>query len=256
MKELNIKHNKNIRDLGGTYKNAKIKQGMLIRGRTFLDLTPKQMKEVVDKYNIHTIIDLRSIPEVNGKPELKIPGTKYIHLPVFEESKAGITREEAKKKDKMLLYKKLPKMDVMYYEILHGESLNNLSKIVKYIVNANENEYGIYFHCSEGKDRTGILAAILLLILGLSKQEIIADYLTTNKYVRGKAFRYYLFVKYLQFNPFAAIRVGRVFLAKKQYIEVIFKVIKDEYGSNEEFFRKGLKLYDNEIEAFRKKVLL
>lgn len=257
MEVIKLRRNKNIRDLGGNYHGIKIKRNMLIRGRTFLDLTEAQMKILLEKYHLRTIIDLRSIPEAMEKPEKVIPGTLYVHLPVFEESKAGITREEAVKAQNALdLYRKLPPMEALYFDMLHGDSLNNLSKIVKYIILKDVSEHSIYFHCSEGKDRTGLVAAILMLILGVDKKSIIDDYMYTNKVARAKAFKYYMTIKYLKFDYKFAIKVGRLLLAKKEYIEILFDVIKTEYGSEEAFFKNGLKLTDEEINRFKDKMLI
>ncbi len=257
MKIIHIKNNKNIRDLGGKYKHVTIKEGMLIRGRTLLNLTESQKIELVQKYNVHSIIDLRSLEEQAEKPELKIKGTKYYSLPVFEESKAGISQEARNSEDHMAVYRELPTMNVLYYEMLHEGSLNNLGKIVKKIITAKDDEYGFYFHCSEGKDRTGILAAILLLILGATKDEIVKDYLITNRSANAKAFKYYMMIKYLKFDPKFALKVGRMLIAKKEYIETLFKVIKDEYNnSNDEFFTKGLKLKESDISLFKEKMLV
>ena len=258
MKVIKLKNNKNIRDLGGKYKHVTIKEGMLIRGRTLLNLTPSQQDLLVNKYNVHSIIDLRSIPEKLEKPEQVIPGTNYYHLPVFEESKAGISREEAQQQqNKMDLYRNLPTMDVLYNDMLHGQSLANLGLIVKVIITADEGEYGFYFHCSEGKDRTGLLAAILLLILGVSKEEVIKDYLYTNKVARAKAFKYYMIVKYLKFDPKFAVKIGRIFLAKREYIEVLFNVIKKEYNNDKmTFFTKGLDLEEEEISLFKERMIV
>ena len=257
MKVINLKNNKNIRDLGGKYKGVTIKEGMLIRGRTLLNLTQSQQDLLVNKYNVHSIIDLRSIQEELEKPEQVIPGTNYYHLPVFKESKAGISREEAQNKDKYALYRALPTMDVLYDDMLHGQSLANLGLIVKVIITADEGEYGFYFHCSEGKDRTGLLAAILLLILGVSKEEVIKDYLYTNKVARAKAFKYYMIVKYLKFDPKFAVKIGRIFLAKREYIEVLFNVIKKEYNNDKmAFFTKGLDLEEEEISLFKERMIV
>ena len=50
---------------------------------------------------------------------------------------------------------------------------------------AGANSSGVVFHCSAGKDRTGLLAALILEVLGVDAETIRADYLLTNQAVEG-----------------------------------------------------------------------
>ena len=42
---------------------------------------------------------------------------------------------------------------------------------------------GVIFHCTAGKDRTGIVAALMLLLAGVVEEDIMADYMTTYAYI-------------------------------------------------------------------------
>lgn len=256
MRIIKLKGNPNIRDIGGVYDDVTIREGMLIRGRTLRTLTPDQQSFLVEDCHIRTIIDLRSQDEREEAPELKIPGVQYEAIAIFERQKDGISHKDNEKKDIFRIYRVLPKMDRIYYDMLHDESLQNIGKVIRRILTADENEYGFYFHCSEGKDRTGLISAILLLILGVSRKEVVKEYLVTNKMSNGKAFRYYLWIKYLRFQPRFARKVGRTFLAKRRYIKVLFSVIDEEYGSLEAFCEKGLGLQSQDIEAFRQRLII
>lgn len=256
MKIIKLKGNPNIRDLGGSYHSLTLREGMLIRGRTFLNLSEDQKADLVNKYHLKTIIDLRSTDEQNEEPELLIEGVKYLSMPIFEREKAGISHTNNEKIDRFEIYRHLPHMDEIYFNMLHDESLENIAKIIKRIITANEDEYGIYFHCSEGKDRTGIIAAILLLLLGVDKKDIMKDYLLTNKMAKRKAFKYYMHIKYLRFDAIFALKVGRAFLAKRKYLNTLYRVIKDEYGDEDNFFKTALHLTDEEIDIFRKRMII
>lgn len=256
MKIIKIKGNPNIRDIGGKYNDVTIKEGKLIRGRTLRRLTEEQQKYLVDECGVKTIIDLRSHDEIEHESELKIPNTNYEIMPIFERQKDGISHKEGEKVDALQIYRTLPTMDVIYYDMLHGQSLTNIGLVINRIINGKNNEYGFYFHCSEGKDRTGLISAILLSILGVSRKEIIQEYLITNKMSKKKAFKYYMAIKYGRFDAFFALKVGRTFLAKRKYIKVLFKVIDEEYGSLDEFLTKGLNLNLDDVNSFRKKMIV
>ena len=256
MKIIKLKNNPNIRDIGGQYKDVYIKEGMLIRGRTLRHLDEEQKAYLVHECNIKTIIDLRSDDEQREEPELEIEGATHLSMPIFQRQKVGISHREHEQLDALQFYRFLPTMDRIYDDMLHGDSLKNIGKVINRIINGNDDEYGFYFHCSEGKDRTGLISGILLLILGVSRREIIKEYLITNKMSRWKAFRYYLRVKYLRYDPVFALKVGRTFLAKKKYIKVLFNVIDDEYGSLDAFLVYGLNLDLDEVNVFRSKLII
>ena len=252
MRILKIKNNPNIRDIGGVYKDVTLKDNMLLRGRTLKHLTDDQIEYFVKDCHLKTIIDLRSHDEAEKAPEIEIPGVNSEIIPIFERDKKGVSHNENEKVDALQIYRTLPEMDRIYFDMLHGESLVNIGKVINRIISAKEEEYCFYFHCSEGKDRTGLIAAILLSILGVSRKEIVKDYMITNKTNNKKAFKYYMKIKYVHFDPKFARKVGRTFIAKKQYINQLFKVIDEEFKSLDNFLINGLNLNKEDIEAFKK----
>jgi len=256
MKIIKLKHSKNIRDIGGVYHNVTLKEGMLIRGRTLTGLDEGDIKILTQDNHVRTIIDLRSQKEQKEEGEMDIPGVKHLAMPVFESEEKEAPHEKRDKKHSLDYLNYLPKMEQVYADFLHGESLENVGKIIHKIITAKDEEYGFYFHCSEGKDRTGVIAAILLLMLGVEKKGIYKDYLETNRTNNRKAFKYYMLFKYVKFKPLFALKAGRAFVARKRYLNVLFNIIKDEYGDEETFYTKGLHLSKDEIEAFRKKMII
>ncbi len=256
MKAIKLKHNKNLRDIGGKYKDVEIRYNMFLRGRALTRLSPKQMEILTNKYHLRTIIDLRDEAEQKEAMDLEIPGVKRYSMPIFSDEKAGITHEDRKNPDKIKILLKLPPMEELYYDMFHGESLENLGKIIRFMMNASEDEYSVYFHCSEGKDRTGIISAILLSILGVSREEIVKEYLYTNKVAKHRARKFYFLAKYGRFDVDLARKLHGMFSAKREYIEVLFFVMDKEYFGPNDFYERGLKLNQEEIEKFREKAIV
>ena len=257
MKVIHLRKQKNLRDIGGKYKDVTIRLNMLLRGRALTNLTPKQLDKLKNKYHLRTVIDIRDIAEQSQKPDMELPGIRKLLMPVFDDGKVGISHEDREKNDKIALLSKLPPMTQMYYEMFHEECLNNLANIIKLIITAKEEEYAFYYHCSEGKDRTGIISAVLLSMLGVSKKEIIKEYLYTNRVAHHKANIYYLVAKYVRFDVNLARKLHGMFSAKKEYISVYFDVVRDEYNDDYmTFFTKGLKLTEEEVNAFRNKMII
>lgn len=247
-------YKRNVRDIGKKYQDVTIRPFMLIRGKSIAKFTREEVDFLKNELKVKTIIDLRSGKESDSLNSYKREFNFYSQ-PVFDGLLPGMSHVEGELTiDTIEQF--IPEMDVLYYQILHGEALENLARTVRFIVNLKEEDYSVYFHCAEGKDRTGLLAAILLMILGVSDKEIVEDYLLTNRVNRKKAYLYYLGAKYIKHRKNLAYKLRRIYVAKKEYIEVLFKVIKDEYLTKENFFYKAMKLSDEEIANFRKKLIV
>jgi protein-tyrosine phosphatase len=93
------------------------------------------------------------------------------------------------------------------------------------------------FHCTTGKDRTGWAAAALLILLGVSQETVMADYLRTNDYTIPQFKR--------MIDAFVAAGGDRdiaiaVFGVKPEYLEASFDEMHKQYGTIEKYFSEGL----------------
>ena len=259
IKRVPIRFLYNARDLGRKYHDVTVRRGMLYRGKALRHLLHGERHTLVKWAHLRTIIDLRSHVEMNEKPDVNLTGVKILPFPVFEQERAGITHQKNKRtKDEIIsIYDHLPPMEELYASFLRGESLRNLAKSVSFIVNAKDEDFAIYFHCSEGKDRTGVLAAILLLILGVSRKEIEKDYLRTNRVSRMKARAIYIGVRYFKRDLRMARKMFPFFIARLAYLAKLFDIIEIQYGGDpNRFFKEGLGLTQEEIEKFRRRMIV
>ena len=167
MEIIRLKHIKNYRDLGGvkTVDGREIKPHMLIRGTALLAPGPISIAALKDCYNLKTIIDLRTIKERQEKPDVDIEGVEILHMPIINEATAGISHEKKVRSMESLLM--MPSMTELYISMVTKDSLENLVKVLKFILTLPEEKFAVVFHCTAGKDRTGIVAALLLSFLGL-----------------------------------------------------------------------------------------
>ena len=168
-------------------------------------------------------------------------------MPVFDDSLPGLSHESKQNLDAV------PDMTKLYRHVMNSACMDNLAAIVRQIVRAREDEYAILYHCTEGKDRTGMVTALLLLLLGVSREDIVEDYLYTNKRNRKRAVGYYLLVRIFKRNKAAAKRVYGVFIADERYLNEVFKTF-DRYGYDD-FFTQVLRLTGDDIERFKKRIL-
>lgn len=114
----------------------------------------------------------------------------------------------------------------------------------------------VLWHCTEGKDRCGLLAAFLLGALGVSREQILEDYLLTNEVNAPKAEAFYQKVLLAGRNEAEAEAVKNIFLAKESYLEAAFDVVYGQFGGMEQFLTEALGVPAESMEKFREKVLI
>lgn len=125
-----------------------------------------QLQELLTNNNIKSIIDLRRKSEIEFFPyneELK-QIINYYNIPIGEK----FTEPEIK-----LTYTTLEDKNV-FYEVLPNYFKKEIKEIMELLSNL---EPGIVIHCHAGRDRTGMIIAILLLICDISEELIIEDYM-------------------------------------------------------------------------------
>lgn len=158
----------NWRDLGGvsTADGYEVKRGKLFRADALHKLTDTDMSMLAD-IRISSIVDLRSTPELNrsGKARLVEQGATHMQIPVMED-----VSQEAMPRELGDIYMHMVNVGAdRFVEVLeHLSSIENMPAV---------------FHCTAGKDRTGITAAFIYSILGVDREDIIADYVLTDAVV-------------------------------------------------------------------------
>jgi protein-tyrosine phosphatase len=255
MEIIKLKHVKNYRDLGGitTSDGRVLKPHMLIRGTTLFDPTLLGIKILKENYNLKTIIDLRTQKEILEKPDVKIDGVEILHMPVFDESVAGISHEKKVHSFKTLMM--MPKMEDLYVQMVTGASLDNVIKVLKFILTLPVQKFSVVFHCTAGKDRTGVIAALLLSFLGVDRVTVMNDYLLTNKRVLFKANMAYVGLLITKGNPKLAHKIKHYFLAEPNFIKAALNQLEKDFGSLNDFFKQKLGFTEEETKKIKDKFL-
>ncbi|WP_159449577.1 tyrosine-protein phosphatase [Demequina sp. NBRC 110057] len=118
-----------------------------------------------------TVIDMRGLAE-KAHPHALADASRVVDLPVLDE--ADLTGERARQTAMSL--------EALYARMTEGASAAALTRGVAEVANA---EAPVLMHCSAGKDRTGVLAALVLALLGAERQDIVDDYTTTATHMGG-----------------------------------------------------------------------
>ena len=169
----------NFRELGGyeADEGKHVKWGQIWRGIPTCKLTGEADRAKLDALGLRLILDLRSVEEAKKEPDYVPDGARLVQI-------CGLCAEDGHEiafapGDIDRLMASAPEgynvPRVMYRRMLTG------NKAFKELFRALEaGETPILFHCSAGKDRTGVAAMLILLALGASDETICADYAQTN----------------------------------------------------------------------------
>jgi protein tyrosine/serine phosphatase len=171
----------NFRDLGGypTRDGRTVKWRKLYRSDALNELTPGDVYRALGELGLGTMLDLRNREEASrdGTGVLPANGLDYHHFPLLEE------RGEAPPMNGADIAERLSDT---YQWIIHnsGEMLAEAVTIISQSPGnpgrpGNRGSAAV-FHCSAGKDRTGIIAALILGVLEVEHEVVMADYLLTN----------------------------------------------------------------------------
>ena len=127
-----------------------------IRSDAPLCLTEEEIQWLLDNH-ITTLVDLRSAQELEHKPcpLQDVAGFTYYHIPVTGGGDTPKSREHL-------------------YEVYRGMVDAQMDTILETILNAASN---VMYFCTAGKDRTGVVSALLLKRLGISEEVIVEDYM-------------------------------------------------------------------------------
>ena len=111
------------------------------------------------------------------------------------------------------------------------------------------------FHCTAGKDRAGFAAAITLIALGVSKEDVISDYMKTNQFTKERIEEIIGQIELMTLYQTDAEILRPLLGVEREYIETAFQTAEEKYGSLENFIRDGLNISDKDIQKLRNKFI-
>jgi protein-tyrosine phosphatase len=160
----------NCRDLGGyaAGDGRFVRWGVAYRSGSLHRLTITDL-ESANRIGFRTVIDLRSSAELERSGRFRGIDVAFHHAPLFEEDSLPFKWAEPDDPE--------PPLGEDYVAIAE----NGAGALATALGVIAEGEHPVVFHCAAGKDRTGILAGLLLSALGVSDENIVEDYELTNR---------------------------------------------------------------------------
>lgn len=221
----------NLRDLGGhtARDGRRVAGGRLFRSAEPLCDTLQELESLRSLTRVATILDIRSEEEVSAdRIALFIEnGLGYCNIPF-----TGAHLEREPRRD---IYGRYTDLGTYYHFLLSDDGYRR--KIIEALeVIAEPRNHPVLFHCMVGKDRTGILAAVVLELLDVVDEDIAQDYALTAPSMPA-------FMERLSTYP-EGVRMLREYPAylwqcPPESIKQFLKMVRDEYSSMEDCLRKS-----------------
>ncbi len=248
---------KNFRDLGGipAADGKRVRAGMLYRSGHLAAIKPKTADKLRDKWGLRAVVDLRSPSELAEKPDVVAEGVDYCHLPPLnDEQNPSINKQNRRP----ILYKIMALdggarrylSDTYRTMIAEAPALDAFRDLIHLLLD-DEEDGAVLWHCTQGKDRTGIASAAVLLALGVDRDEIMRDYMRTNRSVRLKNWLIYLGVTLVTFSIHTASSLNLLLTSQRDYLRAAFEEMDSIYGGTDGFLHDGLGLSNDDIDELR-----
>ena len=264
LQSINLKSVGNARELGGYYTTdgKQIKHGVLLRTAALNKISSDDLTRLTKDYNLSLITDLRMSYEAAAKPDPVIDGVKYVNLRVIDENLFGKELEkklniegDAMERLRLIVDSGILSQDMYVNFISTDYGKKAYREFFRELINLPP-ERSLLFHCTQGKDRTGIAAMLILSALGVSEEIILEDFLLTNifnadliagqrKMLLSRGIKESELEKYMiildEVNP--------------KLMNKAIEWLKENYGSPLGYITKELGVSEAEIEALKAKFL-
>ncbi|HEY6835990.1 MAG TPA: tyrosine-protein phosphatase [Gaiellaceae bacterium] len=219
----------NVRDLGGhpTADGGETSFGSIVRADSVGNLTAEGWEALAD-YGIRTVIDLRGDHEREDDPPRELP-VEVLHIPFFVAS----DKEWEEIAGELEHLDDLPVSDATRdaYLIFLERFKPNVAAAVRAVAEAPEG--GVVVHCVGGKDRTGLLTALLLHLAGVPTEEIAADYALSEERLRPRHEGWFAAAE----TEAERRRLERIAQTPPESISGVFDELDRRYGSVEGYLR-------------------
>lgn len=242
----------NVRDIGG-YMTAtpyvRVRQGLVYRGDSPHNVPADIAQSVlVDQLHLTHTFDFRSPAEVAQK-SYQFAGIDHVLAPVCGSAVKQVWQ---------------PGMAItpaLAHELIHrtyrkriDECGDQFAKVLRFLASPDFNADGtqaILFHCTAGKDRTGLMAALILHLLEVPRNTILDDYLLTNRFFKPPT----------EPNPyFDEVKLDRevhdiVWSVDAAHLAAALEYVEERYGSIDGYAKSKLGVDAATVECLRERLL-
>jgi protein tyrosine/serine phosphatase len=235
----------NVRDLGGLplAGGGTTRRGVLLRADTLQELTADDVAMLLD-WGLRTVIDLRTPLEAEreGRGPLEREAVAYHNLPFMPDELLVPSQDKGRE---LIVAERRERDRVHHYLNYLNYAGDRVLGAVKVIAAADGPP--ALFHCAAGKDRTGVLTALLLDAVGVERDAIVADFALSNERMERIGSRLRRFPTYANYTGKLSTRdMGN----DPQTIADVLATLDTEYGGATGWLR-STGLTESELSTLR-----
>ncbi len=249
----------NLRELGGyaVPGGKKILSGHFYRSGSLAQVSEEDLR-VLETLKLQMIVDLRTQQEIKSEPDVLPAGCEYYNY-------SGIVLTEATVKGNMDM------QAILALTMEQGAQLPDLSEYMKGVYRnmalmsdafrklfeliRQYPDKPLLFHCTHGKDRTGIGAALILLSLGASQETVMEDYLLSNLYRQEENNKLLKELSAHVQEEGKLENLKGVLEVRTEYLQTYMDTVQQEYGTWENYFEQSLGVTREDLQRMRERHL-
>jgi len=253
--QIQIKNVNNLRYLGGIKNNDRkvLKDSLIYRSGNLHQLKRSSFEEL-EQLKINKVIDLRTKQEVAKEPDQLPKNISYQLYSAFEDK-----NDEMANARKLALKGKISGKDadqrmVKFYTDYVSENPEIIKTIITDILNS---EQPVLYHCTAGKDRTGIITSLILKVLKFDDSVIFEEYLQSNN-LRKDLIQKRLNLANTFHFVYPKLDIGvveKTSWIERNYLQSAFDEINKKYGSMENYIHQILGISESQQEVYINKLL-
>jgi protein-tyrosine phosphatase len=238
---------RNFRDLGGypTEDGRRVRWGQVFRADSLAELSDSDIA-YLERIGLARVIDLRGDGEVQERPNRLAgrAGFAYVQLPIGENDLSPA--EWARKFESGEFGEIDASWLVRGYRRTLDERAHRVGAVLKQLAASAS---PAVFHCTAGKDRTGVISALLLLLLGVPREVVVGDYSLTALYTGNRIPAADAWFAERGIEP---ERAAHVLSARREAMEETLAHLDAAHGGPERFLRERAELGEAEVAALRR----
>ncbi|GIN88728.1 hypothetical protein J6TS2_51140 [Heyndrickxia sporothermodurans] len=245
----------NFRDIGGfkTSNGKTMRKGVLFRSGELSRLTNQDINKM-NSLGLKLICDLRTPQEIKSKPSrMEDQGVRIKNISIYDKSQEFTHFEFFN-----FFYKKSNSIDfrelmMEMYQNMAFSSFNEIRSIFHLL--SNEENLPALIHCTGGKDRTGFIAAIIQLLVGVQHEIVIEKYLYSNQLIEPRMKKVEKFIQIMSLFQVSSERIKPILEVRREYLNDVLSQIIKRYGSIEVYLSESCNISSDCLKNLKEHLL-
>ena len=247
---VSLQGTQNFRDLGGypTASGGAVRRGRVYRADALSTLTEPDLA-TLHGLGLRLVVDFRGDEEVTLEPGpyREHPTVRYVHVPIGENASPAEWRARFESGD-------LGDLDEGWLARTYVAMLDARPEVFASVLGelAGEAALPAVFHCTAGKDRTGVMAMLILSLLGVPREHIVADYALTTRYTQGKI---QAANRWFGERGIDQEKAAHLFSARPENMQAALDHLDSKHGGVERYAREAMGLESATLDALRRNLI-